>query len=143
MLDTKVDVKIKLAGIWTSVMFCYIYADYFGLYVPGRLHQMLGGTMPPLGPVSQWVLLGTSTVLAIPAVMIFLSLVLKPRLNRALNIGFGITYTLIILVTMWDWWFYICYGVIEITLTVLAVCYAWTWPKDALRALSDSHRSDP
>ncbi len=112
-------------------MFCYIYADYFGLYVPGRLQQMLAGTMPPLGPVSQWVLLGTSTVLAIPAVMIFLSLVLKPRLNRALNIGFGITYTLIILVTMWDWWFYICYGVIEITLTVLAVWYAWTWPKDA------------
>lgn len=45
LLDTKVDVKIKLAGIWTSVMFCIFMPTIFGLYVPGRLQQMLAGTM--------------------------------------------------------------------------------------------------
>ena len=29
--DFKVHTKIKLAALWASVMFCYIYADYFGL----------------------------------------------------------------------------------------------------------------
>ena len=38
--DSTIDVKIKLAALWTSVMFLYIYADYFGLYVPGVLRSM-------------------------------------------------------------------------------------------------------
>ena len=36
--DFKINVKIKLAVLWTSVMFCYIYEDYFELYVPKRLN---------------------------------------------------------------------------------------------------------
>ena len=127
--DMKVHVKLKLAALWTSVMFCYIYADYFGLYVPGTLQSILDGKMGPLGPTTQGVLLGTSLTLLIPSVMIFLSLVMKPSLNRWVNILFGVIYTLIICITMWAWYFYILYGVIEITLTGLVVWYAWTWPR--------------
>ena len=127
--DFRINVKLKLAGLWTAVMFLYIYADYFGLYVPGRLQHMLEGRMGPFGPTTQVVLLGTSAMLAIPSVMIVLSLVLKPALNRWLNIIFGLLYTLIILVTMWSWYFYIVYGVIEIALTMLVAWYAWTWPR--------------
>ena len=127
--DIKVHVKLKLSGLWASVMFCYIYADYFGLYVPGTLQRMIAGRMGPLGPTTQGVLLGTSVVMAIPSLMIFLSLALRPNLNRWLNIVFGVLYTAIILITMWAWMFYIFFGVIEITLTILVVWYAWTWPK--------------
>ena len=127
---TKLDVKIKLAALWTSVMFCYIYADYFGLYVPGALQSMLNGKMGPLGPTTQGVLLGTSLMMAIPSVMIFLAVALKPGLNRWLNIIFGVMYTLIILITMWAGWrFYIFWGVIEVALTLLVVWYAWKWPR--------------
>jgi hypothetical protein len=31
------------------------------------------------------------------------------------------------------WYFYIFFGLIEITLTVLIVWYAWTWPKQPAR----------
>jgi hypothetical protein len=127
--DNRIPVQIKLSALWASVMFCYIYADYFGLYVPGSLQSMMNGQMGPLGPTTQGVLLGTSLMLAIPAVMIFLSVALKPNLNRWLNIVFGVVYTIIILITMWDWAFYIFYGVIEITLTGLVVWYAWKWPR--------------
>lgn len=126
--DTTIDVKIKLAALWTSVMFCYIYADYFGLYVPGALQKMINGRMGPLGPTTQGVLLGTSVMMAIPSVMIFLSVALRPRLNRWLNIIFGALYTAIILITMWDWTFYIFFGAIEVILTALVVWYAWKWP---------------
>ena len=127
--DIKIHVKLKMSALWASVMFCYIYADYFGLYVPGALQSTLSGKMGPLGPVTQMVLLRTSVTLAIPSVMIFLSLVLKPNFNRWLNIVLGVLYTAIILITMWRWAFYIFYGVIEIALTGLVVWYAWSWPK--------------
>lgn len=127
--DVRIDVKIKLSALWASVMFCYIYADYFGLYVPGALQKMLNGRMGPLGPTTQGVLLGTSVVMAIPSLMIFLSVALKPNLNRWLNIIFGVLYTVIILITMWQWAFYIFFGVIEVALTGLVVWYAWTWPR--------------
>ena len=127
--DIKVHVKIKLSALWTSVMFCYIYADYFGLYVPGALRSMLDGQMRPLGRTTQGVLLGTSLMLAIPSAMIFLSLTLKPALSRSLNIVVGTVYTAIILITMWGWMFSIFYGVVEIALTSLVIWYAWKWPK--------------
>jgi len=127
--NAPVKVRIKLAALWTSVMFCYIYADYFGLYVPGKLEAMIAGRMRPIGPVTQGLLVGTSAMLAIPALMIALSVLLGPRLSRILNIVFGFLYTAIIFVTMWGWSFYILYGVIENTLTLLVVWYAWRWPR--------------
>ncbi len=134
--DIKIDVNIKLSALWASVMFCYIYADYFGLYVPGALQRMLDGKMGPLGPTTQGVLLGTSVVMAIPSLMIFLSVALKPNLNRWLNIIFGVLYTVIILITMWQWAFYIFFGIIEVTLTGLVVWYAWKWPTQESASIS-------
>jgi Family of unknown function (DUF6326) len=130
--DIKIHVKIKLAAAWTSVVLCYIYADYFGLFVPGKLQGMLAGKMAPLGPTTQGILVVTSVMLAIPSVMVFLSVALKPGLSRWLNIIFGVLYTVIILITMWGWAFSIFYGIIEITLTALIVWYALTWPKRAV-----------
>jgi Family of unknown function (DUF6326) len=127
--DIKIHVRIKIAALWTSVMFCYIYADYFGLYIPGNLQKMIAGKMGPLGPTTQGVLLGKSLVMAIPSVMIFLSAALEPSISRWLNIIFGALYTAIILITMWDWAFYVFFGVIEITLASLIVWYAWRWPR--------------
>jgi hypothetical protein len=132
--DTKINVKIKLSALWASVMFCYIYADYFGLFVPGALQSMLNGQMRPLGATTQGVLLGTSLMMAIPILMIFLSVALPPKLNRSLNIAVGAFYTGIILITMWSWAFFIFYGVIEISLTSLVVYFAWRWPTASVGA---------
>jgi hypothetical protein len=68
-------------------------------------------------------------MMSIPSIMIFLSVALKPKLNRGLNIVFGLLFTLIILITMWGWKFYIFYGVVEVALTGLIVWYAWKWPR--------------
>ena len=68
-------------------------------------------------------------MLAIPSVMIFLSVALQPALARWLNIIVGAAYTAIILLTMWAWVYHIFYGVIEIALTALIVWYAWNWPR--------------
>ena len=128
--DIKIHVKLKISALWVSVMFCYIYGDYFLLYQPGKLQGMLEGKMVPLGQTTQGVLLFTSVAMAIPAVMVFLSLALKPRLNRWVNIIVGVTYTVFVLITMpGSWWFYMFLGTLDVILTVLIVWYAWNWPK--------------
>jgi uncharacterized protein DUF6326 len=88
--------------------------------------------MMPLGPITQGVLLAIAIVMAIPSLMVFLSLVLKPALNRRLNIVFGVIYTVIMLLTMRPgaWAFYIFLGVVEVMLTVLIVWHAWTWSRE-------------
>ena len=128
--DPRINVKAKLSALWASLTLCYIYGDYFGLYQPGALQRMLEGKMGPLGPTTQGVLLGTAILMAIPSVMVFLSLALKPNPNRWVNIILGVIYTVIMLITMpGAWAFYIFLGVVEVVLTALIVWYAWNWPK--------------
>ena len=131
--DIKIHVRFKLFALWSSVMFCYIYGDYFELYQPGKLKSMIAAGMA-LGGVTQGVLLGMAAVMAVPSLMVFLSLVLPPRVNRWVNIVAGTAYTAIMIAAMkGGWHFYIFLGLIEITLTALIVWYAWTWPKQPAR----------
>lgn len=61
-----------------------------------------------LGAITQGVLLGMSELLAIPSLMVFLSLVLPPQVNRWTNIILGIMYTLVmILAIKGAWHFYV------------------------------------
>lgn len=130
--DVRIHVRFKLAALWTSLMFCYVYGDYFGLYQPGKLQGMLDGRMDPLGPATQAVLLGTSLMLAIPGLMVFLSLMLGPSVARWLNIAMGIAYTLIMAISMpGAWMFYLCLGAIEMLLTLAIVWHAWRWPRQS------------
>lgn len=131
--DTPVPIKFKLSALWASLMFCYIYGDYFGLYRPGTLKDMLAGQMGPLGPTTQGVLVGTSILMAVPSLMVFLCLVLPPRINRVANIVLGLAYTAIMAMSMpGAWQFYRLLGAIEIALSLLTVWYAVRWPRSGL-----------
>lgn len=131
--DIEVHVKLKLSALWTSVMFCYVYGDYFLLYQPGKLEDVLKGNMAPFGQVTQGVLVFTSIAMAIPAVMIVLSLALRARPSRWLNIVVGVIYTVFVLLTMpGAWAFYLFFGTVDVILTGLIVFYAWTWPRKEL-----------
>ncbi|MCF7749297.1 hypothetical protein KQ945_00965 [Bacillus subtilis subsp. subtilis] len=127
--DIPIHTRFKLSALWTALMFCYIYGDYFGLYVPGKLQGMINGH-GPVGPVSEGTLVGTAIMLAIPALMVLLSLVAPARLARWLNIGFGLAYAAIMVLTLpGAWWFYLTLGVIEIGLSLATVGVAWRWPR--------------
>jgi hypothetical protein len=128
-------VKLKLCMLWTATMFCYAYADYFGLFQPGRLAGMNAGRIEPLGAASPWVMAGVSIMMAIPAAMTFLALVLPPRPDRWINIVLGLAYTAIIIMTMPGApLFYLLFCLIEIVFTLLVAWYAWTWPRVAKEA---------
>jgi hypothetical protein len=126
--DFKVHTKIKLAALWASVMFCYIYADFFGLFAPGQLATMNQGLILPLGRATDGVMIFVSAMMAVPSLMIFLSVALPARPNRILNAIVGLVYTAIIGFTMRSGTPFIFFGIIEIPLTLLVVYYSSTWP---------------
>ena len=41
--NQKVNIKIKLAALWASVTFCYLYGDYFELYTPDKVNSLITG----------------------------------------------------------------------------------------------------
>lgn len=126
----KAPTPLKLAALWASLMFCYVYGDYFGLYVPGKLAEVAAGRMG-FGTLTPGKLALVAIMMAVPGLMIALSLLLPPGLSRALNLLFGIAYTVIMLLTMSGGAppFYLTLGTIEVVLTLTIVAYAWTWPR--------------
>ena len=83
--DAKINVKMKLSALWGAMMLLYIYADILSLFRPGQIEEIMKGLMGPF-PVTQTSLLVASILMIIPAVMVFLSLTLKPAVNRWTNI---------------------------------------------------------
>lgn len=128
--DVPADTKVQLAALWASTMCCYIYCDYFALYIPGRLDGMLRGTMGPLGSVSQTTLMGTSLLMAVPSLMIAFSVLSPARLNRLVNIVVGTAYALLLALLAFttSWYFYTFFAALESLLTALVVARAWRWP---------------
>jgi len=92
--DFKINIKIKLAALWTSVTFLYIYGDYFELYVPKKLSGIIDGNSNLDSPINLFL---ASLLLVIPSLMICLSILLKPAVNKWLNIVFGVFFTAIML----------------------------------------------
>ena len=135
LTDFKLHTKLKLSLLWASTVFCFLYCDYFELYVPGKLDGMLQGN-GLFGTVTQGALVATSVLLAIPSVLVFLSSALNPRTSQVLNVTFGVIYTLLmaLLAFQADWYFYKFFAALETLLTALVVWYAWTWPKTAANA---------
>lgn len=97
--DLPVPLRVKLAALWATLMSLYIYNDYFKLYRPGALAGMAEGSMGPLGPATDGVLIGVSVLLSVPALMIALSVLLPMRASRWLCAVGALLYTTVELLT--------------------------------------------
>lgn len=129
--ELKVHVRFKLSALWAAIMSCYIYGDFWGLYRPGNLKDILEG-IGPLGPTSQGSLVAVSVLVAVLAVMIFLSLALPASFARWLNLLIGTALTAVILATLpGAWAFYVFMSCVEIALQLGILWYAWRWPRQA------------
>ncbi len=126
-------VQAKLAAAWTSVMFLYIYVDYFHLYKPGVIDNLRAGVVFKfdISPTLLTIMLAS---VAIPALMVMLSMTLPARVNRAANLVVASLYIPYSVFNAagesWDWAFF--YGLsigLEVLLLAFIVRSAWTWPR--------------
>ena len=135
LTDYSINIKVKLAILWTTLMFLYIYADYFRLMTPNKLEKM-SNLQTPMGPTSPGLLVTFSVILIIPTMMIFLSVFLRPQINKWLNIVIAFLYAcmslLIIVTTIGVEWqtFFVIFNLAETFVFGTIIFQAWKWPRE-------------
>jgi hypothetical protein len=128
--DFKVPVKLKLAALWASFMFMYVYVDVIGFFTPGVIEDILAGVVWEFEITQTWAL-AALVVVTIPGLMVFLSVALPARASRWTNIVVAALYVPVSIFNVIGeaWVFYYWFAVIvEVVLLSLAIRYAWTWP---------------
>ena len=128
--DVAVPVKLKLAALWAATMFLFAYGDLFTLYRADKVREILGGEIAGIDVTGAF-LLAVSVYVAIPSVMVFLSLALRPGASRLTNLAVGAVYALTIVASAIGEGsaYSIFLSVLEVTLVLLIVWFAWNWPR--------------
>ena len=128
-----IPVQAKLAAAWTSFMFLYIYVDYYHLYKPGAIDDILVGVVFEFD-ISPALMTAFLALIAIPALMVMLSITLPARVNRATNLVVAALYIPVTVFNAvgesWDWAFF--YGLsigLEVLLLAFILRSAWAWPR--------------
>jgi hypothetical protein len=133
----RVGVRLKISALWIAMLFLFAYGDIFGFFKPGQIEEVISGEISGI-KITQVFLLGAAVYIAIASVMVFLSLVLRPRVNRWTNIVLSILFIVSIGVSAIGetWVYFIFLSITEIGLLLLIVWYAWTWPREEATARS-------
>jgi hypothetical protein len=131
--DRKVNVKAKLALLWVALMFFYIYNDLFSIWQPGHVAQLVEGQLEGV-QFTQTLLFGAAVLMAFPSFMVLLSLTLKARANRLVNIVVGIFHVLVLVGTQFvgegeTWFYWRFYELLQVLFLALIIWTAWKWPK--------------
>ncbi len=126
------DVKIWLAVLWLVNTVGGLTSLVFEFYEPGVLDEIRSGVKYGLA-ISPQFLLALVVLFTVSLIMAFLSVRLRDRLNRGLNIVVGLVYvafSLILLVQKLENQSVLAVGsVVGTILSALVVWYAYKWPK--------------
>jgi uncharacterized protein DUF6326 len=134
--DQRIGVRLKISALWIAVLFLFAYGDILGFFQPGQIEEVITGEISGV-EITQIFLLAASVYVAIASVMVFLSLVLRPTVNRWANIVLPILYIVSVVASVIgeSAYFYFL-SVVESALLLLIIRYAWTWPKQEAIARS-------
>jgi len=128
--DVRIGVRLKISALWIAVLFLFAYGDIFGFFQPGQIEEVIAGEISGI-EITQVFLFAVSAYIAIASVMVFLSLVLRPKVNRWTNIVLPILYVVSIAASVIgeDGAYFFFLSIVESALLLVIVWYAWTWPK--------------
>ncbi len=127
--DVRIGVRLKMSALWIALLFLFAYGDIFGFLRTGVIEEVIAGETSGI-KITQAFLFGVSVYIAIASVMVYLSLVLRPRVARWTNIVLPILYIVSIAVSAIGetWAYYWFLSIAESALLLLIIWYAWTWP---------------
>ncbi len=118
------ETRITLTGIWIALMLTYLLGDVLRIFSGDFTAGEIGGMQ-----VSPTMYLGMAILMVIPIVMIILTLMLPPSINRWANLIVAIVFFLFNLVGLPTYpsaydRFLIVVGLV---FNVLTVWWAWRW----------------
>lgn len=127
--EQHVSVRVKLSALWTSFMLLYIYVDYFHLYMPDKIADILQGRVFEfaISPSFIMIALGLSSI---PMLMIVLSNILPAKICRKTNIIVAILHIPYMLFNLVGGaWLHMYFAaLVEVILLALIIYYAKNWP---------------
>ena len=127
--DSWINPRFKIAALWASTMFVFAYVDLFSLFRADIRADLEAGKMFAF-TIGQGFLFGVTLYIALPSLMVFLSLVLPVKITRIASIAMAVIYGLTIVGgALGEWNYYILGSAIEVALLAGIAYYAWTWPK--------------
>lgn len=128
--DVRISIRLKIAALWIAMLFPFAYGDIFGFFNTGRIEEVIAGEVSGI-KITQGFLVAVSIYIAIASMMIFLTLVLTPRVCRWANIVLPILYIASIVASVLgeDWAYFYFLSILESALLLLIVWYAWRWPR--------------
>lgn len=129
--DTPVDVKLVIAALWITMLFVFAYVDIFAFFRADVLEAALDGTVASTSfSVDQTFLALALIYILIPSLMVVLSLVLRPQVNRIVNLVVATLYLVSIVASAIgeEWAYFVIGSVVEILLLAAIAWRAWTWP---------------
>ncbi len=115
--------RIKLAALWTLVMFNIVMADIIGFMHPGTLQKMIDGNVG--FTITSELLLGFSVLTAVPIVMIFLSLILPVTTNQWLSTVAVVLTTLFVVGAGSATFSYFFFATLELLSMIGILWYVW------------------
>jgi len=136
--DTRIDVKLVLSALWIAMLIVFAYVDIFGFFRADILEAALDGKVATMGvTIDQVFLVFTTVYILIPTLMVVLSLVLRPRVNRIVNIVVALIYAVSIIAACIGetWAYYFLGSAVEVVLLIAIVRTAWTWPRTQVALL--------
>lgn len=126
--DYWINPRIKIAALWTSMMFVFAYVDLFSMYRADIRADIEAGKMFAF-TIGQGFLLGVTIYILVPSLMLFLSLILTAHVTRLANIVLaGLYIVTIVGGAIGEWSYYILGSITEAALLAGVIYYAWTWP---------------
>ena len=143
--DQRIPVRAKLAAAWTSFMFLYVYVDILAFYRPGVIDDILAGIVYKFD-ITQTFATTALTLMAIPILMVVLSMTLPARANRIMNLIVASVYVPVSAFNALgeSWTYFYGLGVaLEVIVLALILRYAWTWPRTAPSATMATMATSP
>ncbi len=126
---SRIDTRLRISALWIAVLFIFAYVDLFSLYRPDFRADIEAGTISAFD-INQTFLFFTTLYIIIPSLMVYLTLIMRPPINRVVNIVVAAAYGLTIIGSaVGEWNYFILGSVVEAILLALVIYHAWTWPR--------------
>lgn len=129
--DARIDVRVVLSALWIAMLIVFAYVDIFGFLRADVIDAARDGKVAATGvAVDQVFLVLTTAYVLIPTLMVVLTLVLRPRVNRIVNVVVALLYAVSVVASCIGegWAYYLLGSAGEVVLLAAIVRTAWTWP---------------